>query len=72
MRGVPSRRARHSPRRRRPGGCNPTVGPDDPQGEYGRYRRAPPVLGEHMNDVLAQLLGMDDYALHRLRERKVI
>ena len=36
------------------------------------YRRPPPLLGEHTNDVLAQLLDMDDFALHRLRERKVI
>jgi crotonobetainyl-CoA:carnitine CoA-transferase CaiB-like acyl-CoA transferase len=35
-------------------------------------RRAPPVLGEHTDDVLAQELGMDAAAIAALRAGKVV
>ncbi len=36
------------------------------------YRFAPPVLGEHTDEVLSELLGLDADALSGLRERGVI
>ncbi len=36
------------------------------------YRRAPPVLGQHTDEVLAELLDLDDDARRSLRERGII
>ena len=36
------------------------------------YRRAPPALGEHTDDVLAEALGLDAEAIARLRQDGVI
>ncbi|WP_462401573.1 CaiB/BaiF CoA transferase family protein [Pseudomonas sp. Marseille-QA0332] len=36
------------------------------------YRRAPPLLGEHTDEVLGQLLGLNQEALGRLRASQVI
>ncbi len=36
------------------------------------YRRAPPVLGEHTDEVLAELLDMDEHERQSLRAAKVI
>jgi crotonobetainyl-CoA:carnitine CoA-transferase CaiB-like acyl-CoA transferase len=36
------------------------------------YRRAPPTLGQHTNEVLRELLDMDDAEIARLREAGVI
>ena len=36
------------------------------------YRRAPPVLGQHTDEVLGRLLGLDDEALRDLRANSVI
>jgi crotonobetainyl-CoA:carnitine CoA-transferase CaiB-like acyl-CoA transferase len=36
------------------------------------YRNAPPLLGEHTDAVLGELLGLDAAALAGLRERQVI
>ena len=36
------------------------------------YRRPPPGLGEHTQDVLGDLLGLDAEALARLKAGKVI
>ncbi|WP_101674470.1 CaiB/BaiF CoA transferase family protein [Alloalcanivorax mobilis] len=36
------------------------------------YRRPPPLLGEHTEQVLGQTLGLDPAALQRLRESKII
>ncbi|MBF8782068.1 CoA transferase [Pseudomonas fulva] len=36
------------------------------------YRRAPPLLGEHTDEVLGQLLGLNHEALGRLRASQVI
>jgi crotonobetainyl-CoA:carnitine CoA-transferase CaiB-like acyl-CoA transferase len=36
------------------------------------YRHAPPVLGEHTDEVLGELLGLEAAALAALRERGVI
>ena len=41
-------------------------------GEEHDYQRAPPVLGQHTEEVLRDLLGMDDAALARLRAAKAI
>jgi len=41
-------------------------------GESHDYKRAPPVLGQHTEEVLRELLGMDDAALSRLRAAKAI
>jgi crotonobetainyl-CoA:carnitine CoA-transferase CaiB-like acyl-CoA transferase len=38
----------------------------------GDIRRPPPMLGEHTDEVLAQILGMDDSTIHRLREERVV
>jgi crotonobetainyl-CoA:carnitine CoA-transferase CaiB-like acyl-CoA transferase len=37
-----------------------------------RYRKGPPVLGEHTNQVLKRVLGADDEALRALSEQHVI
>ncbi|MCM2330289.1 MAG: CoA transferase, partial [Pseudomonas sagittaria] len=37
-----------------------------------QYRNAPPLLGEHTDAVLGELLGLDAAALAGLRERQVI
>ena len=37
-----------------------------------RYHRAPPTLGQHTGEVLAQWLGLDDAALAALRSRQVL
>jgi len=36
------------------------------------YRNPPPALGEHTDEVLATLLGLDAHAIGRLRENNVI
>lgn len=36
------------------------------------YRRPPPTLSQHTNEVLADMLGMDAEALAELKERRVI
>ena len=36
------------------------------------YRRAPPLLGQHTDEVLAGLLGMDTHAIATLRSAQVI
>ena len=36
------------------------------------YRRPPPTLGQHTDEVLAELLGLDETERARLREKKVI
>ncbi len=36
------------------------------------YRRAPPALGEHTDDVLAEALGLDAEAIAQLRQDGVI
>jgi crotonobetainyl-CoA:carnitine CoA-transferase CaiB-like acyl-CoA transferase len=36
------------------------------------YRRAPPVLGQHTDEVLRELLGKTDAQLGELRAAKVI
>ena len=36
------------------------------------YRHAPPMLGQHTDQVLRELLGMDDAELAALREKGVI
>ncbi len=36
------------------------------------YRRAPPKLGEHTEDVLGEMLGMDSAAVAKLREDGVV
>ena len=36
------------------------------------YRLAPPVLGEHTDEVLRSLLGKSDAEIARLRAAKVI
>lgn len=35
-------------------------------------RSPPPLLGEHTNEILRQLLGMDDTQINELRERGVV
>ena len=37
-----------------------------------RYHRAPPTLGQHTGEVLAQWLGLDDAAIAALRSRQVL
>ena len=37
-----------------------------------RGRRPPPHLGEHTDEVLRDVLGMDDQAMAELRARQVI
>ena len=37
-----------------------------------QYHRAPPVLGEHTEEVLRERLGLDEERLARLRAEKVI
>ena len=37
-----------------------------------RYERAPPTLGQHTDEVLAQWLGLDDAAIAGLRTREVL
>jgi len=37
-----------------------------------RYERAPPTLGQHTDEVLAQWLGLDDAAIAGLRARSVL
>ena len=37
-----------------------------------QYHRAPPVLGEHTDEVLRERLGFDDERLNKLRAEKVI
>ena len=36
------------------------------------YRHAPPVLGQHTDEILAELLGYDDKTIAGLRERGVV
>ncbi|MBF3364041.1 CoA transferase, partial [Pseudomonas aeruginosa] len=36
------------------------------------YRNPPPTLGQHTDEVLETLLGLDAAALERLRDGKVI
>ncbi len=36
------------------------------------YRRAPPVCGQHTDEVLHELLDMDDAEITALREKGVI
>ena len=36
------------------------------------YRRAPPVLGQHTEEVLKEVLALDDEAVGELRSKKVI
>jgi crotonobetainyl-CoA:carnitine CoA-transferase CaiB-like acyl-CoA transferase len=36
------------------------------------YNRAPPMLGQHTEEILRELLGLDEAAIHRLAEQKVI
>jgi crotonobetainyl-CoA:carnitine CoA-transferase CaiB-like acyl-CoA transferase len=36
------------------------------------YRRAPPLLGEHTVEVLADVLGMDEAGIARLRQAGVV
>ncbi|MNJ75901.1 Formyl-coenzyme A transferase [compost metagenome] len=36
------------------------------------YRRAPPLLGEHTEAVLSDVLGLDAEAVHRLRSAGVL
>jgi len=36
------------------------------------YRRAPPVLGEHTNEVLREVLSLGESELDGLRANKVI
>ena len=36
------------------------------------YRHAPPKLGQHTNDVLRDVLGMDDATVADLKERGII
>jgi crotonobetainyl-CoA:carnitine CoA-transferase CaiB-like acyl-CoA transferase len=36
------------------------------------YHRPPPVLGEHTDEILAEMLGMDGAAIEGLRARKII
>jgi crotonobetainyl-CoA:carnitine CoA-transferase CaiB-like acyl-CoA transferase len=36
------------------------------------YRRHPPLLGEHTEEVLEELLGLDQHGCAQLREAKVI
>ena len=35
-------------------------------------RRAPPTLGQHNQEILAEELGLDDHAIAELRQAKVI
>ena len=37
-----------------------------------QYERAPPALGQHTDDVLADMLGMDAAGIAKLREDDVI
>jgi crotonobetainyl-CoA:carnitine CoA-transferase CaiB-like acyl-CoA transferase len=41
-------------------------------GAYPPYRSHTPVLGQHNDEVLRQILGLDDAAIDDLRQRKVI
>ena len=36
------------------------------------YRRAPPILGQHTDEVLAELLGLGQAEVAALRERGVV
>ena len=36
------------------------------------YRRAPPLMGEHTQEVLSSLLGLDPMALATLRDKGAI
>ncbi len=36
------------------------------------YRRGPPILGEHTEEVLGELLGIEGEDLNRLRENAII
>jgi crotonobetainyl-CoA:carnitine CoA-transferase CaiB-like acyl-CoA transferase len=36
------------------------------------YRRAPPVCGQHTDEVLGELLGLDAAALADLRDRGIV
>ena len=36
------------------------------------YRHAPPMLGQHTEEVLEELLGLDAAELHRLQQKNVI
>jgi crotonobetainyl-CoA:carnitine CoA-transferase CaiB-like acyl-CoA transferase len=38
----------------------------------GEYRRAPPLLGEHTDEVLRELAGLDAAAIARLRAQRVL
>ncbi|HAN60809.1 MAG TPA: CoA transferase, partial [Gammaproteobacteria bacterium] len=36
------------------------------------YRHAPPMLGQHTEEVLEEVLGLDAAELHRLHQKNVI
>ena len=36
------------------------------------YRLAPPALGQHTDEILREVLGLDDAAVKRLHETKIV
>jgi crotonobetainyl-CoA:carnitine CoA-transferase CaiB-like acyl-CoA transferase len=36
------------------------------------YKAAPPTLGQHTDEILRELLGMDGGAIAKLREAKIV
>ena len=41
-------------------------------GECSRARSVPPDLGEHTDEILSELLGLDDDQRNRLQEQNII
>ena len=36
------------------------------------YKDAPPLLGQHTDEILKGLVGLDEAGIHLLRQRKIV